>query len=130
MGNLSSAGYAIKAQFRNGEVLAGRFTMNNTAAPTVVTPGVGFTVARTGVGVYVITLSQAFRRVFYADANMLLAAASTKIAKVIGITEGGIRQAAQITIEVQSVAGTPADMTATDLLFMVVAGRSGVRVGT
>jgi hypothetical protein len=119
MGNLSSGEYPLKAHVRGLKGIRGRFTTANTAAPTKVTPAVNWTVARTGVGTFVVTLPQAYKRILYADANAIVGASSTKFAKIVALSEGGIRSGATITIEVQSAPGTAAETTGLDVMFCV-----------
>lgn len=123
MGNLSSAAHPLKMQVRGGELIAGRMTTAGASNPTKVTPSVGWTAVRTGVGLIVVTLPQAYKKILYVDANMIVGASSTKFAKVIGVTDGGIRAGATVTIELQNSAGTPADQTGLDLMFLVLAAQ-------
>jgi len=122
MSKLTGAAQALKGPTRGHQVIVGRFTMNNTSAPTKIVPGVGWSVARTGVGVYLITLDRAYKKVLHAGAGIVGATGNNKRAVATALTDGTVRLGATVQLEMQNTA-TAADQTSLDCTFIIHAAQ-------
>jgi hypothetical protein len=98
--------HRIDTAERNRRLIAGSFAPAGAGAVTAV-KGEGFTVARTGVGVFTITLDNFYRDLDCAEACIQLAVAADTYAQV------GAYDAAARTLVVRTVtAGAAADIAA------------------
>lgn len=88
--------------------ISGRFRCNGTGAPTAVT-GREFTVARTGVGVYVVTLKRSYLQVCAARVDLTAPAATVADARFTAIDVGSATPTATITNAPAGVATELAD---------------------
>jgi hypothetical protein len=120
MANKLSAGTASPARHysRGVETISGTFTTNNTSDPTQsVNEGAGFTVARTGVGVFRVTLPRAYRRVLFADAQTVEATRIAKITARAAGSAGATRVGASFDVTIQSAINTPVETTGVVVMF-------------
>lgn len=93
--------------------IVGSFSTNGTSTPTA-TKGRGFTVARTGVGVFTVTLAESYFDVIAVTASLSLATAAKQMVQVTGWTAPttqGSRAVVTLTT-MASDTGTAADIAA------------------
>lgn len=96
----------VRTPGRNKVVIDGRFNPNGVNPVTGVI-GIGFTVARTGVGIFTITLEDAYASLESAHATVQLVAAADTYAQ-FGAYDATLR-----TLIVRTLtAGVPADIAA------------------
>lgn len=96
------------------QVVSGRFTTADTAAPTVVV-GEGFTVPAPSTGVYVITFDRQWTQHIYADAKLDEATAGAAEVKVTAVDP----IAGTITLETQDTIGNAANLNGQIVMFQV-----------
>ncbi len=117
MGKLSAADHPTRHASRGTNRWSGTFTTAGVGAdPTAsVNEGAGFTVARSGVGRYIVTLNKAVRRILFAKGEAI---AVNRAVVVQARSAGTNRANATITIEVQDVAALGSGLESTGLVVM------------
>jgi hypothetical protein len=111
----------IKSSGREQVVLAGSFAPAGTGAPTTAR-GVGFTVARSGVGTFVLTLDRVYSKLIAGVATVQLAASADTQAQL-----GSVDLTAKTIVIRLLTAGSDADVAANAnnrVNFVLVLGES------
>lgn len=111
----------LKATGREQVLMAGSFAPAGTGAPTDVR-GVGFTVARTAVGVFTLTLDRVFSKLISGTATLQLNASADSQAQL-----GAVSLTAKTVVIRVLTAGSDADIAANAnnrVNFVLVLGES------
>lgn len=94
---------------RRKVLLAGNASLNGTSAPTAnYTKGV--TLTRTGVGAYLITLTEPVRAIVMADANLGMGAPSGGLGAYVGAISKNAAGKWQVVVTIANSSGTATDI--------------------
>jgi hypothetical protein len=117
--------YSVLTRQRECRIISGSFAPAGTGAITD-TRGVGFTAARTGVGVYEVTLEDEFPQAIIILASVQRSAAADGDVKVIGADAVSTTKKFTLTHMAAGVATEIAANAANRIHFMVVLRDTGV----
>jgi hypothetical protein len=102
------------ARLRTGVMISGSFAPNGTSQPVAASnKGIGWSVSRTGVGTFVVTLDDSYNEIVEAQATLQLSAPAAQGAQLGPITApAGATRGAVTIVTANTSTGAAADVAA------------------